>query len=261
MCELCGVLLHPEHRRDEAWRFIAKTFTDCLVFNEQRGREATGAALIRRDGQVKLLKRPIHASVLVESEAYLNLLESLGPEVVCMLGHSRKPTKGDPGVDGNNHPIVTEHVLGIHNGIIINDDALFARHGFRRTAQVDSEIIFHLLGVTPPQDQLGRTQTRPFHAVEELEGTFATLSVDLRKPANLLALRRGRPLNLHFDSRTNALYFSSRYVFLRKIFGRAVIHEIMRDGYGYLFDANHLPEDQWRAATSFAMELNDAPQP
>ena len=48
----------------------------------------------------------------------------------------------------NNHPIRHGSVVGIHNGIIENDDALLARYGIERAEPqmtVDSEAIFALM--------------------------------------------------------------------------------------------------------------------
>ena len=64
-----------------------------------------------------------------------------------LLVHVRDYTKGHPSIAANNHPIRHGAVVGIHNGIIVNDDELFDRHGFERAEPemtVDSEAIFAL---------------------------------------------------------------------------------------------------------------------
>ena len=60
----------------------------------------------------------------------------------------RDYTKGHPTILANNHPIRHGAVVGIHNGIIVNDDELFAGHGIERAEPemtVDSEAIFALV--------------------------------------------------------------------------------------------------------------------
>ena len=49
-----------------------------------------------------------------------------------VLVHVRDYTKGHPTIEANNHPIRHGAVVGIHNGIIVNDDEIFARYGFAR---------------------------------------------------------------------------------------------------------------------------------
>jgi hypothetical protein len=56
-------------------------------------------------------------------------------------------TKGTQRLNINNHPIIANKVIGVHNGIIGNDDNLFSKYSDRinRLGKVDSEIIFRLI--------------------------------------------------------------------------------------------------------------------
>lgn len=240
MCGLTGVLLHPGRRTRRQWTEIHDLIRSSLVFSEERGRDASGLAVVDRSGRIEILKRPMPSSDLVTLDEFQDLLNTVGPDTTCVLGHTRKPTKGGPEVDANNHPIPTHHLVGIHNGHIDNDDELFDELGFERAGQVDSEIIFRLL------DNPHHPITGPAHLAEiryaarQLEGTFATLSVDLRTPHRLLALKRLRPLCLHYEPPHRALYFSSRYIFLRKSFGRTVVTEALEPDRGYLFAADEI---------------------
>src|SRR4029077_2325622 len=61
-----------------------------------------------------------------------------------VLLHVRDYTKGHPQIAANNHPVRHGSVAGVHNGTILNDDELLARHGFERAEPektVDSEVI------------------------------------------------------------------------------------------------------------------------
>ena len=75
-----------------------------------------------------------------------------------LLVHVRDYTKGHPSFESNNHPIRHGSVVGIHNGIIKNDDELFVRaresSGPAPEMTVDSEIIFALA-----ERSRGRTAT------------------------------------------------------------------------------------------------------
>jgi hypothetical protein len=79
------------------------------------------------------------------------------------------------------------------------------------------------------------------------------LSVDLRNPARLVVLKHRRPLCLHYEDSLGALFFSSRYVFLRLAFGQSVIMEVLEDGFGYCFDAFDLPAWGSRPVRSFEL--------
>ena len=69
------------------------------------------------------------------------------PHATELLVHVRDYTKGHPSIPANNHPVRHGPVVGIHNGIILNDDELLAPHSCARAEPrmtVDSEAIFAL---------------------------------------------------------------------------------------------------------------------
>ena len=242
MCGLTGVLLYPTHRSADEWREITAIATANLVFNEERGREAAGVVAIGMDGTCRLFKQPVPASELVEMDGYRQVMDTVGDSTVCILGHTRMPTKGSRWRNVNNHPLLAGHVVGIHNGVIHNDDTLFARLGLPRAGEVDSEVIFRLLDTLDPVRSNGHYRHGIRSQVALLDGIFATLSVDLRAPWGLLALKEQRPLCLHYEPEMQALFFSSRYIFLRRAFGRAVLTEALESGHGFYFDARQLRE-------------------
>ena len=251
MCGLTGVLLYPTRRSADEWAEIKDITTANLVFNEERGREASGIAVIQADGRCRIFKQPVPASELVEMEGYRRVLSTVNEATVCILGHTRMPTKGSRWHNVNNHPLLAGHVVGVHNGTISNDDHIFARLGLPRTGEVDSEIIFRLQDTIDPQKYNGRYPTLVREKVNLLEGTFATLSVDLRNPDRLLILKQLQPLCLHYEPELEALFFSSRYVFLRRAFGRSVITEALENRHGFYFDARQLPQNGNRPVSCF----------
>ena len=56
------------------------------------------------------------------------------------LVHVRDYTKGHPSIAANNHPVRHGPVVGIHNGIIANDDELFDATGHRRATRDDRRL-------------------------------------------------------------------------------------------------------------------------
>jgi glucosamine 6-phosphate synthetase-like amidotransferase/phosphosugar isomerase protein len=225
MCGIAAVFLNPQSRSLARWDAIRHNFTQNLIFNEERGRAATGVAVMQSDGQVHLLKKALPALEFVRTSAYQQLMGQLNPNTVLILGHTRYPTKGSPLNAANNHPLQVGSVWGVHNGHVDNDDDLFASLHQPRHAQVDSEIIFQVLAALPAQQPppayLQAVQTQ----MALLEGKYTFLAWDARQPHNLLVVRHRNPLSLHFHPQWQGLIFSSRYLFLRQNFGRAVIKE------------------------------------
>jgi glucosamine 6-phosphate synthetase-like amidotransferase/phosphosugar isomerase protein len=253
MCGIAGVFLLPASRPAAQWQRIRHLFTQTLLFNEERGRQAAGVASVRRDGTLHLFKQPVAAAQLVAHGRYRALLAALDRESVCLLGHTRWPTKGSRWNNANNHPLRAGHTVGVHNGIITNDDELFEAHGLDRRAQVDSEVIFRLLDSVDPHTDGGHYAERLVERVAQLEGTAATLSVDVRRPQTLVVLKRGRPLCLHYAADLRALFFSSRYLFLRKAFGHAVVAEMLEADRLHLFEADALSQRGSRPVLSWPL--------
>jgi glucosamine 6-phosphate synthetase-like amidotransferase/phosphosugar isomerase protein len=146
----------------------------------ERGADAVGYAY-RTETSLTLHKQQTGPSALFDSIA-------VPDSAAEALVHVRDYTKGHPTILANNHPIRHGRVVGIHNGIIANDDDLFARHGLPREEPemtVDSEAIFALV------DAYG---TSP-ETLEQLVGAMAAAWVDEREPGVLhLARGIGRPL-------------------------------------------------------------------
>lgn len=242
MCGLAGLLLCPQPRSPEAWASIRDAFTRNLLSNEERGWHAAGVALVQRDGRLFLFKQPGPASHLVQTGGYRAVLDQLGPETTAVLGHARAPTKGSPENNANNHPLLAGQVVGIHNGHIANDDELFARLALPREAEVDSEIIVRLLDALPGGMSDAQYLALAAEYLALVRGPCAVLAVDLRTPGRLLVLKYDAPLCMHYHEPWQALFFSSRYVFVRSAFGRSVVTEALPSRQLYLFAADRLPD-------------------
>ena len=163
-----------------------------------------------------------------------------------LLGHTRDPTKGSPQIPSNNHPIVRGDTIGIHNGTIKNDDEIFLRLIDMKTSgrigSVDSEAIFALIERMPRSHDLSDYARRLHTLSMLLAGSYTILYFHPDEPYILYLLKYNNPISVHFDPELNSLFFSSRYLFLRKAFGRSVISEALPSRMGYVFDARRIKE-------------------
>jgi glucosamine 6-phosphate synthetase-like amidotransferase/phosphosugar isomerase protein len=176
MCGIAGYSVGPE---SQVPRTLAAQAL--LAGIAERGADAVGYAHRSGAARVVVHKQRTGASVLLDAIA-------VPGDAAQVLLHVRDYTKGHPSIEANNHPIRHGSVVGIHNGVIANDDELFERHGFERALPemtVDSEAIFALM-----QAHDGRAK-----ALEELSGAMATAWLDEREPTTLnLARGIARPL-------------------------------------------------------------------
>src|SRR5687767_7527296 len=176
MCGIAGYSLSPE---SSVQRTLAAQAL--LAGIAERGADAVGYAHRGSSASVTVHKRRSGASELLDEL-------HVPPASTQVLVHVRDYTKGHPTIEANNHPIRHGSVVGIHNGIIVNDEELFARYGFERAhpdMTVDSEAIFALVE---------HAEGTP-DALEELRGAMATAWLDERYGSVLfLARATGRPL-------------------------------------------------------------------
>jgi amidophosphoribosyltransferase len=176
MCGIAGYSLEPGAR-------VARTLAAQALLTgiAERGADAVGYAHRSPGGAPVVHKRRARASALLGEVA-------VPKDASEVLVHVRDYTKGHPTIDANNHPVRHGDVVGIHNGIIVNDEEIFASHSFERDAPemtVDTEAIFALA-----ESYGSRSET-----LEELRGSMAAAWVDARIPGVVYVARGvGRPL-------------------------------------------------------------------
>jgi len=201
---MCGIAGYSVSLRSSVDRTLAAQAL--LAGIADRGADAVGYAY--RGGQ------DMYPVVTKQRTAASRLLERITVPAHAneLLIHVRDYTKGHPSIPANNHPVRHGPVIGIHNGIIANDDELLAPHSCARSQPsmtVDSEAIFALAA---------HSQNDP-RALEAISGSMATAWLDQREPGTVFAARGiGRPLWLgrgrgvvFFASTRKALEIASEY--------------------------------------------------
>src|SRR5256714_2851477 len=208
---MCGIAGYSLDSRSMLERTLAAQAL--LAAIAERGADAVGYAYRRpADPYATVVKQRTPASQLLDRV-------SVPQDVDQLLVHVRDYTKGHPSIAANNHPVRHGPVVGIHNGIILNDDELLAPHSCARVEPrmtVDSEAIFAVAA---------HSENDP-RALEELTGSLAAAWLDERDPGTVFVARgAGRPLwigagkhELFFASTRDALQVVERYarVKLRK---------------------------------------------
>ena len=189
MCGIAGFSLDPESSIDRT--LAAQALLSGIA---ERGADAVGYAHRGAENGTRVTKLSGGASALVDELA-------VPLEAGQALIHVRDFTKGHPDIVANNHPIRHGAVVGVHNGIVLNDDALLARYGIERAEPqmtVDSEAIFALMELRAHDPR----------ALSELRGAMAAAWLDDRDGA-VLYLARGRMRPLWLATADGGLYFAS----------------------------------------------------
>jgi len=172
MCGIAGFCLSPdEHGIDSR-----KLSMSLLTSIQSRGRDATGAAWVNKSDPTSKKTTISVSKAPVPADLFAPYLDQMGRGVRRAILHTRWATKGSPQNNLNNHPIVSGKIVGVHNGVLTNDDEIFDYFGEERKAQVDSEAAFALLN---------RTIYKPQEVLRSLEGRVALAWLDARDKRDL----------------------------------------------------------------------------
>ncbi len=195
-----------------------RTITALFAFSESRGREAAGIAIddggainiYKQAGSVtEFLARPRLQRLLDES-----LQATLPGPYVAAVGHSRLATNGSQASDDNNQPVAHKSVVGFHNGIIVNDAALRAKHeALALRGDLDSEVLFALVDA-----HLARTENPIVAARDtfaEVEGSASIAALLSEYPHLLLATNTGSLFRVWSRSRGVFAFASERFILQR----------------------------------------------
>lgn len=181
ICGIAGFSLNPNATVD------ATVLSAALALSiESRGGHATGIAHYHPHQKAVLVtKDGVTAYEFID-----RIMESVDPKCRAAIIHTRFGTKGSSDKNENNHPIVLPGIVGVHNGIITNDDEVTERLELDRVAEVDSEVLFHII-----RDQGVR------HVAEHVHGDAAVAWMNvgqepgrmLRPPTVNVAVLNNRP--------------------------------------------------------------------
>ncbi len=224
MCGIVGIIGRAE---------VAPLLIDGLRRLEYRGYDSAGLATLI-DGHIERRRAEGKLDRLIERLKREPVSGRIG------IAHTRWATHGVPN-ETNAHPIATDRVAVVHNGIIENFHALrdeLTGLGYRFETQTDTEavavLITHYLkqGMTA-RDAAAKTFSR-------LEGAFALAILFAGEPDLLICSRRSSPLAIGFGD--GEMYLGSDSLALAPLTRRIL----------------YLEEGDWAVVTASGATIYDA---
>src|SRR3569623_77155 len=201
-------------------------------FAQQRGRDSSGL-LFWRDGSYQVRRADFAISrLLAKTRPY-------GSEIV--MGHSRLITNGL----GDNQPVVREDICVLHNGIVVNHDAVWDEIGEERHLQIDTEVIPAIAAKHLREG--GEVSAIAEAVLSKCKGTVACALALPRLGKLCLFSTNG---SLYVGRKDDALYFSSERYPLTKV-GCTGVEQVGREGRVFEIPASDAPyeisDDRGRA--------------
>ena len=152
MCGIFGVIAKEEnYSRDD----LVAILEEVAKLSQVRGKDSSGLAFrFESTSQINVLKGPVSIDELLKTKEYkafkTSILNEVKPvhinKIFAALGHARLVTNGSQLEDVNNQPVIKDGIVGIHNGIIVNEAELWNKHkDLKREYEIDTEILFALI--------------------------------------------------------------------------------------------------------------------
>lgn len=142
MCGIFGFSCKKKQRDD------SKTIIENLLrLSEKRGKDASGIAVLC-DRQAHVVKIPERSSMLLSvsaSQRLLDMFMACHTSYPLLIGNARLATNGSEYSSDNNQPVVTKHSVGVHNGMIVNEETIWRKFSsLKKEYDVDTEVVLKL---------------------------------------------------------------------------------------------------------------------
>jgi len=198
MCGIGAIINLGNNKKAE----LQETVTNILLKLEERGKEATGVSAVYHDKKKNefkafTLKGPITASEFVESKEFLKFIDSYWDARLFLL-HTRLPTQGNPKKNKNNHPLISENFILVHNGSIRNEKIGWLYHkGIDEEVETDSYAILRIAETEGLEK-----------ALKILEGNMTILAFN-KATGEFYAYKERMPLHVGYCPERKLLVFAS----------------------------------------------------
>ncbi|MCP4374514.1 MAG: hypothetical protein GY797_41390 [Deltaproteobacteria bacterium] len=250
---MCGIFgLTVSEQSGFTPELLLSTTNELFKLSESRGKEAAGVAVYEQDS-IEVYKDAVSATSFIHSRPYKKLFEKILKngyltdrdtigQSISLIGHSRLVTNGAMEIHDNNQPVIADGVVGIHNGIIVNDEHLWQTFpSLQRHYEVDTEVILTLIRHFYDQTNLLTEAIRSTFELIEGTASIAVFFEDL--DVLVLATNNGSLYTCTTPKETTHFFASERYIlhlltqrsFLRHLIGKATIQQV-KPGSGCIID-------------------------
>ena len=209
---MCGIFGIGFLSRCKNYEFIETLTKELFKTVEKRGTDASGITFVSKK-KIHVIKEGIAGSSLIDTNKFKMACKiMIDDELLQIIGHCRLQTKGSYLQNVNNHPIVSNSVIGVHNGFVSNDDRLFEYYKpiteLTRAGEVDTEIIFRLIDYHAKKNNIDLIKATD-ETTKEVEGDFACAYTHSQKPYILGLFKKFNPTVIRHYIKDNIIIYCS----------------------------------------------------
>jgi glucosamine 6-phosphate synthetase-like amidotransferase/phosphosugar isomerase protein len=232
MCGIVGMSLRRDVKsRDYNIPKLKNLFTEMLVEAQVRGSAATGIVVTTWEDKkdkpkIYVLRSPTPAKEFVQTDDYKRILDKVDNHCLSLIGHTRAASgSGSPAVDNNNnHPFIHGPIIGVHNGLVVNDAKLWKEYSgyMKPKGKCDSEVIFAAIDTFIRSGQYSNKVEAIRGALAKVDGWYAIAMVDAKEPGKVYIAKDSRsPLTLGWWAYAEVAVFASDWDYVTKAYRRA----------------------------------------
>lgn len=201
-------------------RFITELVNNLFILSETRGKEAAGIAIRTKDS-FEVYKDANRAKDFIKNQKFKLILNKSVfknnnlDAGFSFIGHSRLVTNGAQSNNTNNQPIISNKQIGIHNGIITNEEKLWnSNNDLNKETELDTEVLFKL--IYKENNSIKNVPKSIKKVFNNIEGTASIASFSREVPTLSLATNTG---SIYFinDVKKDLFIFASEKFILEKL--------------------------------------------
>ncbi|HAM88654.1 MAG: Glutamine amidotransferase class-II [Candidatus Falkowbacteria bacterium GW2011_GWC2_38_22] len=220
MCGIFGVIANKNSDISSAQ--LSKIVKKLFILSESRGKDASGISFFYGDN-IDVYKKSISGKEIIEENTYNNIYTNFtktsfsgvdAPMIpFAVIGHARMATNGSLKDNHDNHPIIKDSVVGVHNGIIVNTEALWEKHkNINKLYKVDTEILLGLLDLFINQGN--SIEASIVNTFNQIQGYTSTAIVSRDFNTVILSSNNGSLYTLYDEKKKFFIFASEQNILL-----------------------------------------------